>query len=166
MRPLALAALVSRLLHAVAERAGLPRFLDRQAPHVEETAEDQIGPRADEEGVPGALGLDQRYLREHRAGLLPLGTAEVEDTAREQHRHRQERQGSHRVSSISRASDGGAPARGILRLAPPVFESLENTRERLGRGAERSGDSPGAPTRSPCEKPQIYGSSAMARVTH
>src|SRR5262249_42443859 len=108
MRPLA--ALVSRLLHAVAERAGLPRFLDRQASHVEETAEDQIGPRADEEGVPGALGLDQRYLLEHRAGLLPLGTAEVEDTAREQHHHRQERQGSHRVSQILRASDGGAPA--------------------------------------------------------
>src|SRR5499426_2853388 len=108
MRPLA--ALVSRLLHAVAERAGLSRFLDRQASHVEETAEDQIGPRADEEGVPGALGLDQRYLLEHRAGLLPLGTAEVEDTAREQHHHRQERQGSHRVSSISLASDAGAPA--------------------------------------------------------
>src|SRR4030095_13182214 len=110
MAPLAPAALVSRLLHAVAERAGLPRFLDRQAPHVEGTAEDQIGPRPDEEGLPAAPGLDQPYLREHRAGLLPLGTAEVEDTAREQHRHRQKRQGSHRVSSISRASDGGAPA--------------------------------------------------------
>src|SRR5262245_53776808 len=108
MRPLA--ALVSRLLHTVTERAGLSRFLNRQAAHVEETTEDQIGSWADEEGVPGALGLDQRYLLEHRAGLLPLGTAEVEDTAREQHRHRQERQGSHRVSSLSCASDGGAPA--------------------------------------------------------
>src|SRR5262245_28400577 len=114
-------ALVSRLLHAIAERAGLPRFLHCQAPHVEEAAENQVGPRIDQEGVPGALGLDQRHILEHRAGLLPLGAAQVEDATREQHCHHQERQGSHRISSL---------------------RSLEDTRERLGRLAEGSGDSP------------------------